>query len=100
MFEDESQVFNDGDVYLYRIRGGGEGRTNYYEVEDDSDQECPKFPIAQYITVVIEENITIRWYDKTITLILNENTNTDTFSLYQDLFPLGLEEFSVSIKVH
>lgn len=81
---------------MYRIIGEERKKLNYYVVEDKSDQECRKFAIAQYDTVVTEDRITVRGFGQTITLVLDAGDKT--FAFYQELFPLG-DDF-VSINHH
>lgn len=77
----DSLVFDDGEVYLYRT----DKRTdelNYYEVEDESDKKCPEIPIAQLNTVVTNGYLMITWLDRKMTIALH-----DPLALYKELFP-------------
>lgn len=86
------QVFKTGEVYLIRVIREAEGRLKYYAIEDESDEVCSEFPIAQHNTIVTKDSITVKWFDRTITLILDGKD--DTFKFYGFLLPLA--EFNVS----
>lgn len=90
--EVDSQTFNRGDLCLYKTIDG-KANEICYAIGNNLEKLSPNFSINQRNTVVTEDNITVRWLLRYITLTLNE----DTFKFYQKLFSFG--KLSVSINV-
>lgn len=77
-------------VYLY-----SEGVTKWkYVVGDSSGDFSADFPVRQNNSAVTDEKVTIRWFDKTVSLTFYG----DALEFYKSLYKL--ENFSVSINTH
>lgn len=83
-------------MYLYEVTYEYETKLKYFKIGDDSGERSREFLIDPHNTAVTEYKITVDWCCWRITIYPNENT----FDLYQDLFPLALRDFSVSIDAH
>ena len=87
------QVFNDENLYLYKIIPPiGLERSILFKLGDNLHTKGDVFRVCRRLTVVTKDRIVISSIVRTITFILNENDNT--FALYQRLLPL--EDFTVS----
>lgn len=89
-------MFNAGEVYLYRTSREAGGRLQYFVIGDESDEKCAEFPIAQHNTIVTRKSLTVKWFERTITLVKHDN-ECSNFLFFKTLFTL--EAFDVSTTV-